>query len=377
MTRTEVQLSPDQMHAHTRIYDWFAEDEKQTLSLGGYAGTGKTTIISHILNSLETKRGVKVLTPTGKASHVLRSKGVKAQTIHSSIYNTTTYKEKGKTCLDFEWRPVIEGGNPDLFIVDEASMVSTDVYEDLLKYNIPILWVGDHGQLEPVGENPKLMENPEIKLEKIHRQAADNPVLVFAHNLRNGATIKDAADGLHGDGRLRVVPTLEEAHMTSVSGSPPQILCGFNRTRYAINRDIRTQKGNRTDVPVVGDRVICHRNYRKEGLFNGMMGTIVNHVWDGGDNFVTADFQPDDTDTLYRELRMSKREFNGKDQYAGYGTMLFDYAYALTTHKSQGSEWSNVWVIDEQAPKLWSPERWRYTAATRAIHHLTFVGGRS
>src|SRR5690606_26875707 len=86
----DVVLSDDQARAFAQILAWL-ESPKRTLSLGGYAGTGKTTLIKEIVRHLQGR--VRVCAPTGKAAHVLRCKGVPAQTLHSLIYRTKVVRD--------------------------------------------------------------------------------------------------------------------------------------------------------------------------------------------------------------------------------------------------------------------------------------------
>ena len=126
--------------------------------VGGFAGTGKTTIVSHLVN---TWSRVAVAALCGKAAHVLRQKGAEAKTIHSLIYSP--YELNGK--IHFRRKTKVDAS---IFVIDEASMIDHLLLQDLLWFGIPVLFIGDHGQLEPIGTNPNLMKEPKVKLVNFH-----------------------------------------------------------------------------------------------------------------------------------------------------------------------------------------------------------------
>ena len=351
-------LTDEQQTARNRIVHWYKNTpQSQCLTLGGYAGTGKTTLIKHLVD--EGFASIKVLTPSGKAAQVLRKKGVPAQTLHSFLYTCLGADEDGQ--LIFETK---DTDPPALMIVDESSMVSRTVYEDALAEGCRILWVGDHGQLEPVGDDAGLMKSPALRLETIHRQADDSPILDFATDARLGVQpLAMTVDGLTV-GRLNGVHRGQAD--TDWLLSFDQIIVAFNSTRVAINRQIRAHKGY-DQVLHVGEKVICLRNNRKLGLFNGMILTVKRITGD------TIDVETDEGRIL-RRIDFCREQFNSlttiKD--APYSLSLFDYGYAITCHKAQGSEWDRVLVIEGRCDK-WSMSRWRYTAATRAAKDLVYL----
>lgn len=107
-----------------------------------------------------------------------------AQTIHRLIY--VPFKKKGEQ-IRYVPRQGLEmaGGEPiSIIIVDEASMLDHLTNIDLRRYKVPILYVGDHGQLQPIGTDPGLMANPNFRLEQIHRQAWGNPIIRLAAAFR-------------------------------------------------------------------------------------------------------------------------------------------------------------------------------------------------
>lgn len=192
----QLQLSPDQQAAIDAIRAWLTTSTP-TLTMGGLAGTGKSTLISQLVQALSGMI-VYVCAFTGKAASVLRSKGIPACTMHSLIYEPRNWcdacqrfvESNGKTCSScfngairtkFVPVPFIDA---DLVIVDESSMLNLNHVRDLEALAPKILYVGDHGQLEPIGRDPGIMRDPDIKLERIHRQAESSPIVQFAHHVR-------------------------------------------------------------------------------------------------------------------------------------------------------------------------------------------------
>lgn len=361
-----LELSPDQQIAFDKVMAWIREEYNkgdQELSLGGYAGTGKTTLIKELMR--RTDQEVQVMSLTGKAVSVLIKKGVDAQTIHSTIYYVHTENKKPVFTLRSEL------DYPDLLVVDEASMVSTELYNDLLSFGIPILWVGDHGQLEPVGKNPGVMKNPQLRLEKIHRQAEGNPIIMLAEKIRKGSV--PVAIVKKGDPNIKVTKKKRlEEHDLLVAN---QIIVGLNRTRVKINKLVRNLQRRNPERLEPGDRIVCLKNDRRKGLYNGLQGVVL-----------TCD--DDATWPIYHvSLDLDGRMWRGQilmEQFHHPKGLIetdrplwqvahFDYAYAVTCHKAQGSEWPHVMVVEESAGKLWNMARWRYTAVTRASERLTYA----
>lgn len=361
----EITFSEDQRTALNQIR-WWLDTSKQELTLGGYAGTGKTTVITQIIKYIEDRLNYEVLCPTGKAAHVLRKKGLSsAATIHSHLYRA--YQDRfGRPHFSLKSQ---DERQRDFIVVDESSMVNERLYRDLLGATDKILWVGDHGQLEPVGKHAHIMDDPEVRLEHIHRQAANNPLIAFATNLRLGD--KDYKRKSTLSPELSICS--EEELDSSDFGGDIVRICGFHKTRVAINSFFR-ERDSRKGVLEEGEPVICLRNDAKLGVFNGMMGTIET-IHSAKRPTILCDIRTD-SGLLLRNLQVYYDQF-GQPNNGGRGKIpkehtLWDYGYCITCHKSQGSEWHTVVVYEEEAPKLWTAERWAYTAATRASHRLIY-----
>ena len=363
-------LSDDQRVAYDQVIRWVKDDEpnigtSSQLSLGGYAGTGKTTLLKLLVDELELCP--QVMSLTGKAVSVLIKKGViDAQTIHSTIYHVEIVNKKPVFHLKEQLVDPV-----DLFVVDEASMVSFDVYHDLLSFDLPILWVGDHGQLEPVGRSPRIMINPDIRLEKIHRQAEGNPIIRFADKIRRGAFPEAVAEKNIEEVRVIKKTRVDEDDLIRAN----QVIVAMNRTRVKINKLMRKMQKFPEDELQVGDKIVCLKNNRYEGLFNGLQGVVrtcfVDKSWplyrvivelDGGRVW--------EGEVLAKQFNKTKGLIEPERAY--WKATHWDYAYAVTCHKAQGSEWQRVLVMEENCP-LWSMPRWRYTAITRASEELIYA----
>jgi ATP-dependent exoDNAse (exonuclease V) alpha subunit len=326
-------------------------------TLGGYAGTGKSTVVRMLKNCLP---GFKVVAFTGKAANVLRRKGIDdASTIHSAIYLPFVGLD-GR--VRFQLRDeMLEG--IERFIVDEASMVSNSLYKDLISFGLLCIFVGDHGQLEPVGPNPNLMADPDYVLERIHRNSGDIPR--FAEWIRLGrapADFKPTSNAV----------TLVNAHAVTgemVLGAD-QVIVAYNKSRVELNHRIRQATG-RKDIVEVGERVMCLRNDRDQAIFNGMQGTVTGVI--AVVDKIRIDF---DTHGGVRPgLPVDRHQF-GKEKNDSLGLPRsvhpFDYAYVITAHKARGDEWPTVLVFEQRCSR-WDHCRWAYTAASRAQQKLTCV----
>lgn len=376
------QFSPDQQKAIDEVMAWMKTDSKRK-SLGGFAGTGKTTIISKLLLLLN-RYPVSVCAPTGKAAAVLRNKKVPAITVHKLIYSPQQYcsihglqsgtldkDKRKKRCtecrrpLSVRWVrvPLIEA---DLVIVDESSMLNQSMVDDVEELAKKILYVGDHGQLEPIGKDPGIMRSPEIRLEAIHRQAAESGIIRLAHHMRTGSHPARWDPQGATDARVVQVNKLVPRALSRFDA----VLCGYNKTRKDVNAAIRKFRGFTDELPEVGERIICLQNDSDLGIYNGLLVTVTHRHQ--SDEYPKYDLV-DEVGNEYFEVPVHPDQFKEEKRIEMWskGIGLFDFGYCLTTHKSQGSEWDKVAVI-EQIARSWDPARWRYTAATRAAKRLEY-----
>lgn len=383
-----MDLSTEQKEVVSGILEKIKEE--QVVTLGGYAGTGKTLTAAFLSDALPE---FGVCAYTGKAADVLRRRGLDAKTIHSTIYRPMldddedeegdeieallTDDEDGGTAVaakkkanvgynvKFELKQKYELDCKG-FLIDEGSMVGREIFTDLLSFGLPIIVIGDHGQLPPVGEDAGLMVNPNFRLETIHRNAG--PIAYFAEHLRKGGTAKTWKQAA---GDVELIARGDVTNQALLAAD--QIICGFNRTRVGLNTTIRRMKGITTSKPVEGDRIMCLRNDRVKGVFNGQQG-IATKVYKGtkGKLLFTPKFgEPELIEYHPDAWNAEKTPPRDKRDKAGR-RIPFDFAYAITAHKSQGDQWPHVLVREEQCD-FWCPHRWAYTTASRAEKKLTWV----
>ena len=335
-------------------------NNSQIITFSGAAGTGKSTVLKVLMDILE-KKGYSFCASayTGKAANVLRKKGMNAQTIHSLIYRRFQNVETGETNWLLISKEDLAQTGIDGFCIDEASMVSQDIHDDLVSFGLPIIYIGDHNQLEPIGKSFNLMKNPMYKLETVHRNAGE--IAHFAAHLRKGLPPR----AFSATKQVQIVQesAIEDRHLASVD----QVICAFNKTRVQLNNRVRKQKDIDLTFIAKNEKIICLRNNKKLGLFNGMQGIVQKiHKKERfdflSDNsyFANIHYDPDQFGKEYNDFNFSQ-EANP-----------FDYAYAITAFKSQGDEFGSV-IAYEQKCEKWDHFRWCYTVATRAKNSLIWI----
>lgn len=395
-----MKLSDDQKQVLREIWRWFFKEnfdtkfkDKSYLTFGGYAGTGKTTMMAVFrqgLHKRKPKKKVAFCSYTGKATRVLeetlnkhgaRYSDDMIGTIHSLIYEPVT-NDSGQVIRWQKKRKL----SVDLIIVDEASMVDSYIWSDLRSFDKPILAVGDHGQLPPIRGEFNLMEEPDIKLEKIHRQAKGNPIIELSEQVRQGKEIPIGDFGAvkkydQTDWETKSVVEDILANFDNLW----LVLVGYNRSRIQLNNEIRQMNGMMTEEPQADDRVICLKNNYRKGIYNGMLGTITSireKENERGQPLWYKMRAKMDDGTSYSG-KVLKEQFNAqqtinKPEGLDYEEMgdLFDFGYALTVHKAQGSQAPKVLVFEERFKQMSDEDwkRWLYTAVTRAEEELIIVG---
>lgn len=500
MNITVKDLSSDQLSAYNAIVGWVRDADGGLLSLGGYAGSGKSTLVSLVAAQVDLPAFTAY---TGKATSVLRRKlktagtetvgaqkrsrdGITSSdprpycgTIHSLIYRPcdclepktveiqkpcpekgcvgeTTWEYdlpvrsvcakghvgliKSKAAFDalkpaqkFVYVEKVDGrcklcGGKEwlrrealdrrygLIIVDEASMVDDMMLRDLQSYGVPILAVGDHGQLPPVGGVGSLMKSPNLRLEKIHRQAEGNPIIALSKLIREEGRLPES---MPGDSvrfeRLRFIDRIVEERYENASAVrllEMGLACYTNRRRVGLNATVRRVRGisrDGRDLPRKGEHVICLRNIKEQGgrppVANGMRGVLQGDVtWK-----LVRDTHGELTDAYGKSARESETQLLGtiefpEDEisvveYEMFGPQfgrektysspeelaretgihsfstagsLFDFGYAMTVHKMQGSQFDDLVVCAEKPGPVGEEDwrRWLYTAVTRASSKL-------
>lgn len=355
-------LSEEQQNAVNTLFSNISFKQVQTL--GGYAGTGKTTVIKSLVAKFE-ENNIKtaICAYTGKAVNVLRNKDLNSsQTIHSLLYKPI-YDQNDNIV---GWSIVDKHQVTNLYdviIVDEGSMVDSVIYSDLVNFGLPIIFVGDHGQLEPINNSDKfnLMRDPDIRLEKIHRNSGE--IAFFAEFVRKG----NLPSKFNAKDRVQLVKAsgVEPRHYADYD----QTICVYNKSRIRINNMVREYKKINLSYISVGEKIICLKNNFMQGLYNGMQGTVTHVHRNEKISFLSNGIKYSnikyDPDQFGKEKNDFKKESNNKNN-------PFDYSYAITCHKAQGDEWDDV-IVYEENNEFCDPLRWRYTAASRAKNNLIWI----
>lgn len=373
-----MKFSKEQENAIKAVSKWHKKGEKQIFRLFGFAGTGKTTIAQHIAEHIGGE--VYFAAFTGKAALMLRKRGAEeASTIHSLIYHLAgeeiikdkdTGKSAGVPVFKInEHSPVCEA---ELIIIDECSMVDEQLGKDLLSFKTPVLVLGDPGQLPPISGAGFFTEHqPDILLENIHRQAQDNPIIELAHQVRKGQKLKY---GKYGETKVINKYDVEQEDVVNAD----QVLVGINKTRRSYNQRLRELKGFDDILPCHGDKMVALRNDLKKGLLNGSLWHVVEANRTVR-KFMNLEICNEDEMFMKEKVKVKilKSIFEEPDTPIPYATRKqydeFDYGYALTVHKSQGSQWDSTYVFNESYAFRDHASRWLYTAITRAAKKTTIV----
>ena len=374
-----MQFAPQQDEALKAVSQWLKDGKTPVFRLFGYAGTGKTTLARYFAEHVDGD--VLFAAFTGKAAQVLRSRGASnARTIHSLIYRPKGEEEvedevTGKTSVTpmFSINRQSPLAKAALIVIDECSMVDEALGRDLMSFGRPILVLGDPGQLPPVSGGGFFTDHePDFLLTEIHRQARDNPIIQLAMRVREG---QDLALGDYGAAK---VISKRDVTQELVLGAD-QVLVGTNRTRRRYNQRLRELKGFTAAYPQSGDKLVCLRNDPAKGLLNGSLWQVMSSSRETVKPGINLLIRPedDDMDRGSAKIKLLKAVFEDPEGEIPWQTRRrydeFDYGYALTVHKAQGSQWNNVVLFDESFAFRDSRERWLYTAVTRAAETLTIV----
>lgn len=412
-----MELSEQQKNAGKEIVSWYIRTKdskvKSDFKLDGCAGTGKTFLLSNIRKIFAEHNvsldSIAFCSFTGKASYVLMSKleqygEVNANdycgTIHRMIYvPVLSFDQITKKSVIVKWKKVepCNFGEYNLIVVDEGSMVGRELWSDLKSYNRPILVVGDNNQLPPVDcSNEKrfnTLENPNFILTELHRHALDNPIIALSQYILKNSRLPDSMISENVFKLNWKDPKCKRLYNNIEFGEDMIVLCGMNYTRQQINSNIRKKKNYVCSDPYPGERVVCLKNNHQLHIMNGQLGTILMFFFETKEpNIFRADLQMDNESEILSTLIL-KNAFGKQDysecfeilekrrHYATKGTKrgkqidLFDFGYAISVHKSQGSEWDRVVLFAERS-RYWDNEfykNWLYTAVTRSKRKLFII----
>lgn len=375
--------------------DRYNHNEPYTV-IAGYAGTGKSTLINFIIAALEVnpEDEVAYITFTGKASEVLREKGCpNAMTAHKLLYYS---KQMPNGKFFYRPRPSLEK-DYKVIVVDEVSMLPKDMWDLLLTHGIYVIACGDPFQIPPIDKNQDngILNNPHIFLDEVMRQAKESDIICLSMDIREGKKInpfkgndtqvfnkKDLCDGMYF--------------------WADQILVSTNKSRHDINSYIRDDLG-RGFEPEINDKVICLRNCwdtlsekQCDPLINGSIGTIsamhmesIDYIIMGQKvtapvlvtDLITSNDEYKNLHIDYTALTTGEKFFNPRQEYIIRKNkqnpelpIEFNFGYAITGHRAQGSQWNKVLVLEESFPfDRIEHARWLYTTVTRAAEKLTLI----
>ena len=351
---------------------------------------------------------------TGKAALVMTRKGTPASTIHSMLYTPqeaspeaikeakaalASLRKNGPGTDDPHlWQAMIRDRenqlknmhkptfilNHDsmvrdaaLVVLDEVSMVGEEMGLDLMSFGRPIMVLGDPGQLPPIkGEGIFTQAEPDVMLTEIMRQAAESPIIQLATMAREGKFIPF---GRYSESVLKM-PRSQVGIVYYLGAG--QVLCGYNATRIGLNNQMKVAAGFPGDIPVgSGEKIICLKNRHADGLINGQFLTLTN-IGDQHELGFMADILTEDGNEVGRHTVYKghfedhvavDKERDHRDYFKKKGMVECVWGYAITGHKSQGSQWENVIVYDDGFGRGPDRARWLYTVITRAENGLLIL----
>lgn len=422
-------LAPQQLQAFNSIVEWY-EGPDQLFYLAGWAGTGKTSIAMVLADELVGLQDCIFAAYTGKAAFVMKQRGCpSASTMHSYIYHShdgdreklTEYQAdlaaltaeltaelrtdgydddgivealenhpglsiiQGKIFLEekalrkprFMLNPDSVVGQKPLSILDECSMVGEKMALDWLSFGEKVLVLGDPAQLPPVGgEGFFTKRKPNFMLTDIHRQAEGNPVIKVASMVRRQ---ERPEPGRYGSSLIVRKDSVNPDFLRNLVMESDQVIVGKNDTRHAMNKRIRELKGFKDPLPEVGETIVCLRNNHDLGLLNGALYTVVKVV-EAFPEIERIDLIiVPTTGGNELEVHCHTQHFQGKEEqlkkqwYSMREAEEFDFGYALTCHKVQGSQFKNPIIFDQSGIFKADRFKWLYTAITRATDSFTLI----
>lgn len=413
-------LTRDQKNAMLKLAMWLKkvkEDQKANkhmlglvpppvFRLFGLAGCGKTTC-SVAIKML----GLRPLyvSFTNRAVGVLASKGcTPCKTVHSVIYDVydgeSTMSPRDMQ-MQQEYLSAVEAGVPpaerpplpsmrssigwerrewsdiqevvkgyDCIVVDEASMIGNTTGQDLEFIGLPIIGIGDPGQLKPVGDYPYFdPRSPDVLLTQVLR--TDGDILELAAHVRRGGSFTDMSMGEDFEVRRKADPSWFDVD---------QVICGIHDKRRELNKHVRKLRGFTGFIPSVGEKICVVANNKEVGVTNGSLWEILSVDTEGDYGvFDLIEFAPRKKKEE-RELRFAVyvhmtcfiQDIKNRDDMCitvRSDSCLATWGWAITCHKSQGSEWDTILVFDDGHVFREETRNWRYTAVTRAAKKAYIV----
>ena len=371
--------------------------------LTGGPGTGKTTTINAMIRYFLSERmDIRLAAPTGRAAkRMTETTGYEAQTIHRLLEVSGSPEESSKGGFGRNQDNPLE---TDVVIIDEMSMVDLALMHALLSSVVPgtrVIFVGDRNQLPSVGPGKVLQDLieshafPVMMLTRIFRQAQESDIVVNAHRINAGEEVRldnKSRDFFFlkrqdADVIISVILTLIQkklpryvkAKMTDIQVLAPMKkgLLGVERLNRILQQYLNPPSVKKQEKEYgerlfrVGDKVMqTKNNYQLEWEIATKYGLVVDKgvgVFNGDIGIVTAIHTYDETvEVEFDEKRKVKYPFKMLDE--------LELAYAITIHKSQGSEYPAVVIPLLAGPRQLYCRNLLYTAVTRAKKCVTLVG---
>ena len=336
----------------------------------------------------------------GSASLVMRMKGLlSSKTIHSSLYNVkeiNALDENGNVIMDTllnkpikvpKFIPVTAlDPRVKLIVIDEGFTVPLSMRPQLEKFGLKILVCGDQCQLPPVGDLPAFLVTGKIyHLTEVMRQTGRDDIIYLTNRVRVGLPL---INGYYGNSLVINYSDLSDNMLLWAD----QVICCKNRTRDDLNYKIRSILGHNSRLPEYGEKVVCRKNNWLESipfnnggelnLVNGLIGTVASNPdvssFDG--KLFSMNFIPqlvpnmvfEQTRCNYKYMISNYQNRNTiKNNRYEVGNM-FEYAYAITDHVAQGSQWHKVIYIEERmSPDIQT--NLNVVGASRADQQLIYV----
>lgn len=397
-----MNLTQDQQKGLEMVKRLVAAPKTRVAVLAGFAGTGKTTLLRAIAETVGTPI---VITPTGKAAaRVKEAAGIAATTVHRWMYKA---KEKMGGGLSFERLPPdsLNKGECGLIVVEEASMLGRDVWEDIYDnaviLGMKVLLIGDPFQLPPVedrGESSFSVLDPNagiaheyVLMTEVLRQAQESLVIRASMAIRGGDMM--AAQTI----LPRVKPSDFIEAGARIQSKGGVVICYRNDTRHWANVSIRETRRLPVADLAADEPILVLKNNYPLGVFNGETHRFkswrvapmgIHTVFDrwqktreetrfGVGNFATEDGAEFGAvvavEEFFGRLKSSMVAIatTAEIVHPQLPVLNANFGYTMTAHKAQGSEWDDVLVAWEPSLKFWgefkdASLRWLYTAVTRS-----------
>lgn len=366
--------------------------------LGGYAGTGKTTTLETITQEL----GCVLLAPTGKAAtRISQITGLGASTIHRWMYDVEVDEKSGIMKFYRKKPDEIAVPRDNLLVIDEASMLSREVWQDVLDtcslLRINILLIGDAFQLPPISKDLKdkfsVFNNDfactqKVMLTEILRQAAESPIIRISQNIRDN----DLAEAFD---ELNILESQDsfDHHLRDTVQNNGMLITFTNEMRHHLNNYYR-HKAKLTELSIGEPLLVLKNNYQLD-IFNGETFTFTGKIENLGKKPVFCHVAKDEKDTHFfttkvygQDVILGEEVIDGlrekfsvaaMERATGYWTRAWgttylhcNYGYALTCHKAQGHQADKVLIAMQPQVRTWTEDgrRWLYTAITRAQNEV-------